>query len=560
MAYLVTRCAGVALLLVTMAPHAAAQSTRRTTTLDPAKLARVSGTVVSDLTGEPLNRVRVYLKSLSGEASSLAVEADEHGSFVIANVVPGRYTITAQRDGYLPGSTPRSRGARLAEVLQLEAGQTERGLTFRLRPWSVIAGDVRFNDAEPAIGVLVQVFRDVYSKGRRTFAMVATTRTNDRGEYRMAGLRPGSYYVSASYDRPLSPEYVEQDALDESGRPLPQLRYSTTFYPSAQRLAEATHVRVPAMAEVTGIDIFLEPVRTVSIRGRMLSGLTGQAVKVPNLTLRRLSSDERSSINAAIAVSPRGDGFEMRGVAAGPYMLVADTVENGRRLFARMPLIVTDAPIEDLEVLLVPERQWRGTLRIADAPTLPANSLRLTLEPRSDLNPTVSVEVDPSGGFTANVVPDEVYDAYLSNAPDDLYVRSVRVANTEVDSEGIAGQQAAPAVPLEITVSARGGVLMGRAFGPDGKIAPGANVTVVPDPAYGRAHRYRSGYADQYGLFQIRGLAAGRYTAFAYYDEPPCELYDPDALETCRVSGANVSVAEGAQALTSVRVASVPAQ
>jgi hypothetical protein len=522
---------------------------------DASKLSGISGTVVSDLSGEPLNRVRILLKSASGETSNAAVDADAQGRFTIRGIAPGRYTITAQRDGYLPGSTPRSSGSRLPEILLLEPGEIERDIVIRLRPWSVVAGRVRFNDAEPAIGVLVQVFRDAYSKGRRTFALAATTRTNDRGEYRAAALRPGAYYVSASYDRPLSPEFVEHDPVNEQGQPVPQFGYSTTYYPSTPKLADAMAVRVSAAEEVTGVDIFLEPVRTIRIRGRALSGLTGLPVKVPNLMLRRLAADERSSINAAVAVSPRGEGFQIRGVAAGPYVLVADTVEDRRRLYARMPLLVSDANLDDIEVLLEPERAWRGTLKIEGAPTLPLQSLRLTLEPRSDLNPTVSAEVDSAGGFTVHVVPGEIYDAFLSNAPDDLYIRSVRIANTEVESQGIAGQQAAPAVPLEIVASVRGGVLMGRAFGADGRIAPGVNVMVVPDPAEGRAHRYRLGYADQYGLFQIPGLAAGRYTAFAYYDEPPCELYDPVALETCRTAGTGFSASEGAQTLASLRVA-----
>jgi hypothetical protein len=520
----------------------------------PPKHARVSGVVLNDATGSPLSRVRVFLKSISNEAPSIAVEADDHGRFVIPEASPGKFSISAQRDGYLPANEARQGSSRLPAVIQLDSGQHLRDVTFRLKPWSVIAGRVRFSDAEPAIGVLVQAYKDAFLRGKRSFGMVAATRTNDRGEYRIAGLKPGSYYIAASYDRPLSPEYEKQDPVDENGKRLPRFGYSTTFYPTAQRLADATSVSVASAQEIDGLEVFLQPVRTVNIRGAIVSGLTGMTLKAPVVSLRRLSADERSSINAPIEVKPAGAGFEIRGVAAGPYLLVADTMENNRRLFARVPLLVTDEDIDDLRVLLEPEREWKGSIRIAGAPNLNASLFRVTLEPRSDLNPTASADVGPRGDFSITVVPGEIYDVFVANLPDDFYIESIRLAGHDIGRDGVSGSQAAPAVPLEITVSSRGGVVAGRVFDAAGKLSSGATVMMVPDPADGRPQFFKTGYADRYGLFHVRGLAPGDYTAFAYYDEPPCEFYDPAALSACRSKGTRVNVNEAAQTLLGVRL------
>ncbi len=542
-------------VLVLLAGIAAAQSVPSNVSAPaPANPARISGVVLNDATGVPLNRVRVYLKSTSNEAPSIAVEADEHGKFVIQKAVPGKYSISAERDGFLRSSEAHSGSTRLAAVIDLDSGQQLRDVTIRLKPWSVLSGRVRFNDAEPAIGVLVQAYKDAFLRGKHTFGMVASTRTNDRGEYRLPGLRAGSYYIAATYDRPLSPEFEQQDPVDENGKPLPKFGYSTTFFPTAQKLADAVPVRIDSEQEIEGLEIFLQPVRTINIRGTTISGLTGAASRVPTVSLRRLSADERSSINAPVAVRPTEAGFEIHGVTAGPYLLVADNVENNSRLFARLPLVVTDHNLEDLRLLLEPERDWPGILRIVDAPTFDLSSLRITLEPRSDLNPVTTADVDSHGAFVVHVIPEETYDVYVANAPDDFYIRSIRVANRETGSEGVGGNQGSAAVPLEITLSSHGGVVAGRVFDGSGKLASGATVAAVPDPADGRPQFYKKGYTDKYGLFRIRGLAPGSYTAFAYFDEPPCELYDTNALPDCRSKGKRFELGEGAQTVVGIRI------
>ena len=56
---------------------------------------------------------------------------------------------------------------------------------------------------------------------------------------------------------------------------------------------------------------------------------------------------------------------------------------------------------------------------------------------------------------------------------------------------------------------------------------------LVPDPPRGRLQDYRQASADQYGQFQIRGVAPGKYSLVAWLEEPPCDVYDPDGLDAC---------------------------
>jgi hypothetical protein len=133
-------------------------------------------------------------------------------------------------------------------------------------------------------------------------------------------------------------------------------------------------------------------------------------------------------------------------------------------------------------------------------------------------------------------------------------VKSVRIANLEVGPEGIPGSAAGSNVPLEILVSGRGASVSGRATTAEGNPAGGAAVVLVPDPARGRAAAYRAGNADEYGVFSLRGVAPGRYTLFAFVQEPPCDFYDEDALVSCRALGRTVDAAEAGQVVVELGI------
>src|SRR5207248_8888823 len=71
--------------------------------------------------------------------------------------------------------------------------------SFRLIPWGVIAGRVLDEEGEPLPWAQVSALREVYSNGKRRLSPEALVPTNDLGEFRLFGLKPGRYFVSARY-------------------------------------------------------------------------------------------------------------------------------------------------------------------------------------------------------------------------------------------------------------------------------------------------------------------------------------------------------------------------
>src|SRR3954464_10296356 len=61
------------------------------------------------------------------------------------------------------------------------------------------SGTVRSVDGLPIAAARVRAYRVRYSLLGRRLKIVKTGLTNDLGEFRLSGLDPGDYYVSASY-------------------------------------------------------------------------------------------------------------------------------------------------------------------------------------------------------------------------------------------------------------------------------------------------------------------------------------------------------------------------
>lgn len=518
---------------VWMTMLAAAQQTIR-----PAQLSTIEGQVISDLNEMPLRRAHVTLRPMDGGVDAIGADGDEHGKFIIRDIPPGRYFLVADRDGYLRSYTFLRGGVRMPQIFQIRANTRMSNLTFRLRPWAVISGHVRFDDAEPAIGIRVDAYREYRYKGRHGYSVAASAVTDDHGEYRMHGLQPGSYLIAAVYERVAPQGYTEQARVDDSGHELPPMSYTTTFYPNTVKLNEAVSVHLDYGKEVPAIDLYLMLVRKVKIRGRVRSGVSGVLVANATLTLQRMDSRNAAAMGAAThAKFDTQKNFEISDVTPGTYLLTAEGTDEGTTLAGRTILTVSESDVNEMELLIGRPRDWEGKIRVEGGEGLDSKKpLVVTLEPRSDKGSVVSAAVRDLG-FTATVLSDETYDLYVQNIPEDFYISEVRVNGNDVLPRGLDSRIAGSGTPLEVVLDSRGGRVAGQVVDSNNNAWSGASLMLIPDPAQGRLQSYRNGSADEYGHFQIRGVPPGKYVLVAWLDDPPCDLYDPEGVDVCRIAG-----------------------
>jgi hypothetical protein len=96
---------------------------------------------------------------------------------------------------------------------------------------------------------------------------------------------------------------------------------------------------------------------------------------------------------------------------------------------------------------------------------------------------------------------------------------------------------------LEITVSSRGARVQGAVTNKDGLPAPGVWVVAVPDKARRKTLRlFKFQTTDQYGKFDLHGLAPGEYKFFAWDGIESNAWEDEDFLKSFEEQGTKLEV------------------
>jgi len=173
-------------------------------------------------------------------------------------------------------------------------------------------------------------------QGKKQLAPAGSGVTNDLGEYRAFGLRPGRYYVSATYRG----NVALPDGEDE---------YVTTFFPRTPDPSAAVPVDVTPGAQLRNIDVSMRKARAVTIRGKVTSELppisAGDGSQRMNVMLIPRASVMGSMNTRGSAVTPQGI-FEIRSVTPGSYFVSAVAMGGGKTIATRTPVQVGSAPIE----------------------------------------------------------------------------------------------------------------------------------------------------------------------------------------------------------------------
>lgn len=494
----------------------------------------MGGTVLSDRTGLPLPRAHIILRPAQAGLSAVGVDTDDKGLFTFKDIEPGRYSLIASRDGYLASSICMMGAVRLQHTFVVGVKDSIANLTFRLRPFAVMAGRIAFEDGEPAMNARVEAYREYRNHLRHGYLLAASAVTNDRGEYRLFGLHPGSYVVSAATERP----GTGNEQVRETGA----LRYATTFYTHSTKLSEALPVRIDYGQEIGSIDVFLARVRKVKIRGRVINGLTGETVAA-TMALQRLDTHNTASIAVTAAATFDNDNrFEIGDVTPGPYVIWAESGQGGKALVGHAPLTVSDADIDNVELVVLGERPASAVL-VVDGGVKLGDSIRLRFEPRNERAKVVEAsEEAATGTFHFSLMANDLYDPFVTNLPNDFFLSAVRVNGVDAMPLGIDGSAALANRPFEVVIDSRGGRVSGRVLGSDDSLWSRASITLIPDPPQGRVQSYREGSADENGLFILRGVAPGRYLLVGWLDDAPCDYYDPDGLANCRAVGMTIEV------------------
>ena len=231
----------IAAILLTATPAAQTPS-QKPSTAKGADECSIAGTVVKLVDGEPLRKAKVTIQSLIDSTRSNSTLTDSGGHFELKRLDPGGYKLRVSRVGFISYEYGQRKPGDPGATLTLRHGQQINDLVFRLIPAGVIAGRILDEDGEPLPSVEVSALREVYTEGKRSLSTTTVVETNDRGEYRLFGLPPGRYFVSA-----LSLQWNRfGDNSGEPGDPVDASSqgYARMYYPGTPDAGKATTIVV----------------------------------------------------------------------------------------------------------------------------------------------------------------------------------------------------------------------------------------------------------------------------------------------------------------------------
>jgi hypothetical protein len=517
------------------------------------KASSIAGTVVREPDSHPLKKALVQIVAENQkEGGNYTASTDADGHFHIDNVVPARYRIYVEKTGYVEVNR---RGLKSeVNIFTVQAGQPLEDLQFQMLATAVISGRVTDEDGDPMSGVNVVVQRKKPGKSGRETAL--NEATNDLGEYRLAGLFPGQYWIVAIPP----PDIRDYEQQNQKARPdanaseaQPDTRYLTTYYPGTYDAMQASSVTLKAGDEMP-INLTLVPGRAYRIRGT-IGGVT--AAQKPAVELLSKAGDAyRANANE---IGPDGQ-FEVRGVAPGSYVLRAGAGTGTQLLSARQDISVVAADLEGVKLTPLPALTLSGRLFVEGdvaasllqySPNLreaelPANSGFFMSQDFFGTN----ASVDRLGNFEwKNVDPGSYIVQVFGGNGQGFFLKSVKLDGRDVTT----GFTVRDPATIEMVVSTKGGAVEGTVVEKENDVDdahPVANATVVavPEETYRKlADRFGLGQTDQQGRFTIRGLAPGSYTLYAWQDLEDGIWHDPDFLKSQEANGTRVGVEEGSR-------------
>jgi Carboxypeptidase regulatory-like domain len=505
----------------------------------------VSGLVVKLQGSVPLPSSTVRLQSVDDHTHTFSGVTDANGQFEVRGIDPGRYRLRVLRNGYVTQEygqrTPNDPGA----ILSLRSGQDLKELLFRMLPSAVISGRIQNENGEPLPWVRVSALRATVRQGKRSLSSEVTVVTNDLGEYRLFGLRPGRYFLSAIYRPGQRLEPVEDDVDSEDAG---KSGYVPTYYPGTSDPAKATALTIKTGDEISSMDLLLEPTTVYSVRGHV--NILG-ARRNPNgviLALEARSTGLGWNVPPLRTVVDKPEGtFEIQNVLPGAYTLSAFLIDDGRRYQARQSVEVTNIDTEGIQLTPLPGMEVRGQVVWDPKPSFDKDgALTVSIRPTDSAFQIGAVaRVAANVTFSLRDVFEGPYRLTTVGQSQDCYLKSVRYAGLEISEDEfnvVRGTQAT----LEVTISSRGASVQGTVKDADGLPSAGVWVVLVPEGARRSEFRlFKQTTTDQYGRYIIRGIAPGDYKLFSWEQVEANSWEDPDFLKPFEGKGESLSVQDG---------------
>ena len=492
----------------------------------PVSTAALSG-VVRAPGAAPIARARVTIVSEALTEPRVTI-TDAQGRYTFDKLPAGAYVVQASASGYAaqyhqqrPNSPP--------PPVTIGQGQRATGIDVELPRAGVIVGRILDEDNQPFVGASVDALASRMENNQATLVSLATTTTDDRGEFRLAGLPEGQYYVSA-----FDPAFA--DVGDDTG----PLRYTATYYPGVVFVEEARRVSVtPGVEPESKIIFALKIIRPALVTGLIATPdkkqlISGAVIMTPihGEGLAAVPSDD-------VRINPDGT-FTFRNVAPGRYQIRArgEIDPLAVALFATFRIVVNGQDIDNVEMVLLPGALVSGTLEYdaVETPKPRSNAsvrVRAPFADGSSFGDALTGDVLADGSYRIRGLMSGTHYVTVEGLEPPWVLKQVMWRGQDITDVALDVENRQVLEDVRVTVTDVANDVSGIVRDERGRPVQEALVLVIPLASQfwtPTSRRFAMLRTDANGRYRVRGLPAGEYRAIASLELDESEVYRKDLL------------------------------
>lgn len=537
---------------------------------------RIKGRVLTPDTGAPVRRAQVRVTGPDILPKVATTEND--GSFEFKDLPAGRFTVTATKSGYVTVGFGQRRPFEAPRPIDLRDGQVLERADIVMPRGSAINGRITDEFGEPVADVVVTAMRSVWQNGRRRLQSAGrTATTNDLGQYRIYGLPPGEYYVSAtlrgSQEMIVSEMAVRATFVGGQQADGPRSGYSPTYYPGTANGNDAQKLSIAIGQEAQNVDFGLLGVRLLKVSGQVI-GSDGRPMEGVSVSASpRNAAETAVPLPGATGRTDANGNFTLSGVPPGEYTLnargaivmtssegdrtvftmtrVTGPGGDGQNEFGSVPLSVGGEDVANVVIVTTKGATASGRVVWEGGSKPTVNTLRVT---------AAAVDGDiplPGLGGSSSVTAEGTFEIRglaghrlfrVANVPAGWTLKAVTLNGQDITDAGLEIKGSESISGLEVVLTNKlshvtGSVKSGTEPAQDYTVvifSDDPQKWVLPQPRH-----IFSARPSQDGTFEVRNLPAGSYYAVALEYIAQGDWFDPDVLERLKGRATRFTLDEG---------------
>jgi len=500
------RCLLLCALPVTIAAQSAAPPQPRASWV-------ISGVVRSASSGLPLDGATITLTNAKNSQRVAETSSDEKGEFAFPGLPLGKFEVSASHRGYVSSAFKEHQGVSTAIVTG--EGMTSEGLEIKLEVQGVIAGTVTEDSGDPVPNAHLSLYRRDARGGSGRMIRASATSADAMGNYELAHLAPGTYYLCASGTPWYATNGMQRQAPSGSAATNPSrsaldVAYPLTCFPGVTDPNAAEAITLGAGDHVPA-NLTLHAVPSVHISIRVPTSEADKGFPMPQLREDTFGNPEfiAGSYSNMTKNADSTTTIELNGIAPGQYSAVFTNPSGEGSRFATIHALADHETLDLSSTVPLPDVS--GKIAIAGGGRLPTGLFVMLAPLEGEQRGGAPVQSD--GSFHLKVAHPGDYEVVVGNQRG----TALSVTNLKSSAGKLSGRVLTlGSEPVELTVEVTEAQATVNGFVQlDGKPASGVFLVLVPDhPKAGRM-AWKPNQSDSDGSFNFLRVSPGDYTVVA---------------------------------------------